>query len=129
MHVRVLHTKERSADSLLKMSLYAYFQKASKSCPPNPQGPLSKQLPFSCIESDNNHIEEVANTTCKNCGQSVLSTWAPRGNHEKCSDHETFITKIYIHATFSNSRNFEPRKFGAIATVFVHVHIFVCVSV
>ena len=42
-----------SGDSLLKMSLYAYFQKTSKSCLPNLQGPLSKQLP-SCTESANN---------------------------------------------------------------------------
>ena len=39
---------------------YTYFQKMSQSCLPNPQGPLSKQLPLSCIESANNHVEEMA---------------------------------------------------------------------
>ena len=45
------------------MSLYAYFHKMSKSCLPNPQGPLSKQLPSSCIESANKHVEELAKKT------------------------------------------------------------------
>ena len=34
-----------------------------KSCPPNPQGPLSKQHTSSCIESANNHVEEMAKQT------------------------------------------------------------------
>ena len=58
-----VNCKKRSAESLLMMSLCAYFQKTSKSCLPNPRGPLSKQLPSSCIESANNHVEEVAKQT------------------------------------------------------------------
>ena len=38
---------KQSAHTLLKMSLYAYFKKISKSCLPNLQGPLSEQLPSS----------------------------------------------------------------------------------
>ena len=44
-------------------TLYAYFQKMNKSCLPNPQGPLSKQHTSSCIESANNHVEEMAKQT------------------------------------------------------------------
>ena len=43
-------------------TLCAYFQKMSKSCLPNSQevgGPLSKQLPSSCIKSANNHVEKM----------------------------------------------------------------------
>ena len=56
-------TKKQSANSLLKMSLYTYFQKTSKSCLPNPQGPLSKQFPSFCFESSNNNVEVVTNAT------------------------------------------------------------------
>ena len=62
----VNHMK-RSVESLLKMSqtLYSYFQKTStsKTCLPNPQGPLSQQLPSSCIESANEHVQKVTEQT------------------------------------------------------------------
>ena len=44
-------------------TLYAYFQKMSKRYLPNLQGSLSKQHPSFCIESANNHVEEMAKQT------------------------------------------------------------------
>ena len=41
----------------------AYFQNMSKSYLPNSQGPLSTQLPLSCIESANNHAKRIAKQT------------------------------------------------------------------
>ena len=132
----------------------------SKSCWPNPQGPLFKQLPSSCIESANNYVEKMTKHTIaegskgrkgglyKSClvsysshytsiggeciiyGTSPIPThmqlWAERHVNcphwccgavvitKKCGDHEILSWKFSIMGFSAISRNFEPRKFGAI---------------
>ena len=132
----------------------------NKSCLPNPQGPLSKQHTSSCIESANNHVEEmVKQTTAKgakdrkrgpyksclvsfssyylHCTSPTLShvqLWAERqrelsarvlrrgSNHEKNVAITKFLSRKFSIMEFSAiSRNFEPRKFGAIRVFSFHL--------
>ena len=82
-------TIESAANNV--QTLYAYFQKMSKSCLPNPQGPLSKQLPSSCIESANNHVEEMAKQTTAEGAKG-----RKRGPYKSCL---VSFSSYYLHCT------------------------------
>ena len=88
------------------MSLYAYFQRTSKSCLPNPQGPLSKQLPSSCIESANNHVEEVTKQTTTEGAKG-----RKRGPYKKCTPNDRAEVANYatLHGTSAAIRHFKAR--------------------
>ena len=63
----------------------------NKSCLPNPQGPLSKQHTSSCIESANNHVEEMAKqTTAKGAKDRK------RGPYKSCL---VSFSSYYLHCT------------------------------
>ena len=87
------------------MSLYAYFQKTSKSCLPNPQGPLSKQLPSSCIESANKHVEELAKQT------TMETKSRKRGPYKKYTPKDKAEVANYatFHGTSAAIRHFKAR--------------------
>ena len=87
------------------MSLYAYFEKTSKSCLPNPQGPLSKQLPSSCIESANQQVEELAKQT------TIVGKSGKRGPYKKYSPKERAEVANYatLHGTSAAIRHFKAR--------------------
>ena len=95
-------------ESLLKMSqtLYAYFQKTStsKTCLPNPQGPLSEQLPF-CIESANNHIQKVTEQTAEG------AKGRKRGLYKKYTlkDRAEVVNYSTLCGTFAAIRHFKAR--------------------
>ena len=101
---------KRSVESLLKMSqtLYAYFQKtsASKTCLPNPQGPLSKQLPSSCIESANDHVQKVTEQTVAEGAKG-----RKRGPYKKYISKDMAEVANYatLHGTSAAIRHFKAR--------------------
>ena len=74
----------------LSQTLYAYFQKTSKSCLPNPQGrPFFLQL----------WAERQRELSARASPLGGIIT-------KKCSDHEIFITKIFFHGIFSSFTKF-----------------------
>ena len=91
---------------LIKMSLCAYFQKMNKSCLPNPQGPLSKQLPSSCIESANNHVEEVTKQMTTEGAKG-----RKRGPYKKYTPNDKAEVANYatLHGTSAAIRHFKAR--------------------
>ena len=98
------------------MSLYAYFQKKSKSCLPNPQGPLSKQLPCSCIESANKHFEQLAKQLTivvksgKMGGATIRTVGGVTIITKKTRNHEIFNSKINIGVIFIVFSKFLDRE-------------------
>ena len=89
----------------MSQTLYAYFQKTSKSCLPNPQGPLSKQLPCSCIGSANKHVEELAKQT------TIVAKSGKRGPYKKYFPKERAEVANYatLHGTSAAIRHFKAR--------------------
>ena len=63
----------------------------NKSCLPNPQGPLSKQHTSSCIESANNHIEEMVKQTTAEGAKD-----RKRGPYKSCL---VSFSSYYLHCT------------------------------
>ena len=90
----------------MSQTLYAYFQKtsASKSYLPNPQGPLSKQLP-SCIESANNHVQKVTEQTAED------AKGRKRDPYKKYTSKDRAEVANYatLHGTSAAIRHFKAR--------------------
>ena len=90
----------------MSQTLYACFQKtsSSKSCPPNQQEPLSKQLP-SCIESANNLVQQVVEEMAEG------TKGRKRGPYEKYTSKDRAEVANYatLHESSAAIRHFKAR--------------------
>ena len=115
-HCMCDHAVQRSQDvceksllatrSKMSQTLYAYFQRTSNSCLPSPQGPVSKRLPSSLIESVNSHVEEVANETT-----AEGTKGRKRGPYKKytAKDKADVANYATFHGTSAAIRHFKAR--------------------
>ena len=91
------------------MALLAYFKKSnpSKAVLPSPTGPLSLQMPSSCIEAANKCVaEELERTSAESVTKSTK-----RGTYQKYTPKEKAEISSYaiMHGTTATIRHFKDR--------------------